>query len=381
MIAADNKIPWRRLGEFIEECDERNEKGEFAIADVRGISINKSVISTKADMTGVSLSSYKQFKHNEFCVVTVTSRNGGKISLARNEDENTYIVSSSYVVFRIRSEELMPEFLSLLFGRSEFDRYARFNSWGSAREVFSYEDMSRVGIPVPPLAVQQKVVDVWRGLRKMKEENEALAEPLMQLCRSYLQDCKKKWPMKEIGPMIAPCDERNESGTYDVNSVRGVSIEKKIIPTKADMTGVGLKPYKLLKPHEFCVVPVTSRNGERISLAINAEVETYIVSSAYDVFRVTDKELLSPEYLYLLFHRPEFDRYARFNSWGSARESFSFSDMCRVKIPLPPIEVQQAVVDVYRCASEAKRIAEEADRLCREICPALVRWAAEGGTA
>lgn len=77
MIAADNKIPWRRLGEFIEECDERNEMGEFAIADVRGISINKSVISTKADMTGVSLSSYKQFKHNEFCVVTVTSRKGG----------------------------------------------------------------------------------------------------------------------------------------------------------------------------------------------------------------------------------------------------------------------------------------------------------------
>ena len=275
----------------------------------------------------------------------------------------------------------MPEFLSLLFGRSEFDRYARFNSWGSAREVFSYEDMSRVEIPVPPLAVQQKVVDVWRGLRKMKEENEALAAPLMQLCRSYLQDCKKKWPMKEIGPMIAPCDERNESGAYNVNSVRGVSIEKKIIPTKADMTGVGLKPYKLLKPQEFCVVPVTSRNGERISLAINAEVKTYIVSSAYDVFRVADKELLSPEYLYLIFHRPEFDRYARFNSWGSARESFSFSDMCRVKIPLPPIEVQQAVVDVYRCASEAKKIAEEADRLSREICPALVRWAAEGGIA
>ena len=79
--------------------------------------------------------------------------------------------------------------------------------------------------------------------------------------------------------------------------------------------------------------------------------------------------------------RPEFDRYARYMSKGSAHEFFEFDDMCRVKIPLPPIEVQQAIVDVYRCANEAKKIAEEADRLSREICPALVRWAAEGGGA
>ena len=94
-----------------------------------------------------------------------------------------------------------------------------------------------------------------------------------------------------------------------------------------------------------------------------------------------EEENLKADYLYLWCCRPEFDRYARFNSWGSARETFNWADMCRVKIPLPPIEVQQAIVDVYRCANEAKKIAEEADRLSREICPALVRWAAEGGGA
>ena len=240
-------------------------------------------------------------------------------------------------------------------------------------------------IPVPSLSGQRKVVEVWRQLRKLKEENEGLVEPLLALCRSYLQECKKKYPMVVLGgteesaPLIAQCDERNSNGAYGVDSVRGVSIEKKLIPTKADMAGVGLKPYKLLNPLEFAVVPVTSRNGGRISFAMNAEQETYIVSSAYDVFCVTDIIRLSPEYLYLLLCRPEFDRYARFNSWGSARETFSWADMCRVKIPLPPIEVQQAIVDVYRCANEAKKIADESDRLSREICPALVRWAAEGG--
>ena len=375
MHAADNKIPWRCLGEFIEECDERNPDGNHS--NVVGLNREKTFMPTVANLEDVNVCKYKVLRKGRFCFNGMHVGRDINIPIGMYNYESPCLISPAYVTFDVVNKDVLPEYLFVAISRYEMDRLGWFFCDSSVRGGLDWNRFLDIEIPVPPLAVQQKVVDVWRGLRKMKEENEALAVPLMQLCRSYLQDCKKKWPMKEIGPMIAPCDERNESGTYDVNSVRGVSIEKKIIPTKADMTGVGLKPYKLLKPHEFCVVPVTSRNGERISLAINAEVETYIVSSAYDVFRVTDKELLSPEYLYLLFHRPEFDRYARFNSWGSARESFSFSDMCRVKIPLPPIEVQQAVVDVYRCASEAKKIAEEADRLSREICPALVRWAAE----
>lgn len=368
-------MPWRHLGEFIEECDERNEKGEFVIADVRGISINKSVINTKADMTGVSLSSYKQFKHNEFCVVTVTSRNGGKISLSRNEDENTYIVSSSYVVFRIRSEELMPEFLSLLFGRSEFDRYARFNSWGSAREVFSYADMTRVEIPVPSIKVQRKVVEAWQGLRRMKEENERPAEPLMQLCRSYLQECKKKYPMVEIRPYVKRIDKRNTDGSVQI--VKSVSVTKEFKDTNAKVDKGNLIGYKIVMPEELSFVQTTG-NEKCLCIAVNHFGEPIVVTSVNEVFQI-DEEKLKADYLYLWCCRPEFDRYARFNSWGSARETFNWADMCRVKIPLPPIEVQQAIVDVYRCANEAKKIAEEADRLSREICPALVRWAAEGG--
>jgi type I restriction enzyme S subunit len=79
------------------------------------------------------------------------------------------------------------------------------------------------------------------------------------------------------------------------------------------------------------------------------------------------------DYLYRWWARKESDRYARFHSWGSERETFNWDDMCRVKIPLPPIDVQEAIVDVYRAANEAKKIAAEADRLSREICPALIQ--------
>lgn len=374
-----NDTKWVLLGDYISACDERNTDKRYGIDSVMGVSIAKKFISTKADMTGVSLSPYKLVKPNEFCFVTITSRNGGKISLALNDSADVYIVSSSYEVFKIDDENVLcPEYLFLWFNQPEFDRYARFHSWGSAREAFSYDDMCRVRIPLPSIEKQRELVATWKGLRDMKEQNEAMAAPLMQLCQSRLQELKHKYPLTEIGPYIEQCDERNSENVYGIDSVMGVSIAKKFIPTKADMGGVSLTPYKLVRPNEFCYVTVTSRNGGKISLALNQSEDTYIVSSSYEVFKVIDDTKLCPGFLYLWFCQSEFDRYARFHSWGSARETFSYESMERVGVPLPSIEEQQAIVNIYKCAAECKRIAEEADRLSREICPALMQKAIRG---
>ena len=142
-------------------------------------------------------------------------------------------------------------------------------------------------------------------------------------------------PWVRLGDYIIECDERNSNSIYGIDDVRGISIEKKLIFTKADMNGVSLSPYKIMKPNDFCYVTVTSRNGNKISLAMNDTKSTFILSSSYIVFRSKDENILLPEYLYLLLSRTEFDRYSRFNSWGSARETFDWTEMCRVKIPLP----------------------------------------------
>ena len=118
---------------------------------------------------------------------------------------------------------------------------------------------------------------------------------------------------------------------------------------------------------------MTSRNGGKISLAINSSEQTYIVSSSYEVFKCIGE--LLPEYLYILLSRGDFDRYARFNSWGSARETFSWEELCRVQIPLPPLEVQQSIVNLYHCIEEAKSIAREARERLTTLCPALVQYA------
>ena len=126
----------------------------------------------------------------------------------------------------------------------------------------------------------------------------------------------------KLGELIELSEETNTDLKYSLDDVKGISIKKIFIETKADMQGVSLKPYLLVKPDYFAYVTVTSRNGEKITIAHNTTENTYIVSSSYIVFKVKDKNELDSNWLFMYFNRPEFDRYSRFDSWGSAREVF-----------------------------------------------------------
>ena len=364
------------LGEYINELNDPNTAEELGANAVRGISTNKEFIDTKADLNGVKLSTYKIVKPEDFAFVADTSRRGDKMSLAFNTSDERYLVSPISTVYEVSNREvLLPEYLYLQFKRPEFDRYARFNSWGSARETFDWDDMCRVKIPLPPIEVQRAYVDAYKGLTALIEENEALLKSLEATAQACVAECRDKWPIEEVGNFLEEVDYRNTDEELDLNAVRGISIQKSFIQTKADMDGVSLRPYKIISPREFAYVTVTSRNGNKISIAMNSSEEKFLVSSSYIAFRVKDSSPIEPEYLYLQFKRPEFDRYARFNSWGSARETFDWDDMCRVKIPLPPIEVQRAIVALYHCAEEARRIASEAKEQLAQVCPAMIQRA------
>ena len=183
-----------------------------------------------------------------------------------------------------------------------------------------------------------------------------------------------KWV--QLGEYIESCDERNSDGKYTLDDVRGISTDKKFISTKANMDGVSLTSYKVVNPNEFAYVADTSRRGDKIALALNSTSSAVMISSIYTAFRSKDIDKLLPGYLYLILSRSEFDRYSRFNSWGSARETFDWSELCRVKITLPPIEEQRSIVNIYTCLQEAKKIASEAREKLKILCPALVQRAA-----
>ena len=366
-----NKVQWVEIGEYISQSDARNSKGEYTVDDVRGLSVQKKITETKANMEGVSVLSYKLLKPRQFAYVPDTSRRGDKMSLGYNETDDTFLVSSISCVFEILDPNiLLPEFLYLFFCRPEFDRYARFNSWGSAREAFSFEDMKRVRIPLPSIEVQRTIVDAWKSLRNIKEQNEALAAPLMQLCQSYIQECKHKYDYTPIGQYLEESDERNTE--LKINLSQGVANSKIFQDPK--QVAANSKADKIVRQGYFAFNRATTRNGEKISIAYR-EGPDCTVSSAYGVFRIKDTNVLNPYFLWMWFRRPEFDRYARYKSKGSAHEFFDFEEMCRVEIPLPPIDVQNAVVALYQCALENKDIALKADLQARSICSALMQHA------
>ncbi len=366
---------WVRIGDYIEQCDERAGKN-YSVEDVIGISTDKKFIDTKANMSGVSLNSYKVVKPLEFAYVADTSRRGDKIALALNDTDKPVLISSIYTAFHCKDpNQLLPKYLFMLLNRSEFDRYARFNSWGSARETFDWDEMCRIEIPLPSIEVQKELVEVYNGLKTIAEQNEALAERISSACHAYIVDCRSKYPAVPLGEYIEQCDERAGSN-YTIDDVVGISTDKSFITTKANMIGVSLNSYKVVKPNEFTYVSDTSRRGDKIALALNRTSKSVLISSIYTAFRCKNSHVLIPEYLYLIFNRSEFDRYARFNSWGSARETFDWEEMCRVEIPVPPIEVQKAIINVYQCAESAKKIAAEAREKLKNLCPALVQRAA-----
>ena len=184
-------------------------------------------------------------------------------------------------------------------------------------------------------------------------------------------------PRVTLGNYITRVERVNASEEYGIDDVRGVSNTKGFMKTRANIEGRSLKNFLVVQPQEFVFNRRTTRNGERLGLGFNMTERAFILTEDYVAFRVKSEketELLAC-YLYLYFLRDEFDRYVRSNSWGSATEFFNWDDMCRVKIPLPPIEVQRAIVALYRCAEEARKIAEEAKAQLALVCPAMIQRA------
>ena len=378
MLSGGLGMKLNKLGLYVEFSDRRNACGKYTDHDVVGLSTQKEIIRTKADLSGVSLNSYKLFPPMSFAYVPDTSRRGEKIALAFNRTDDTFLISSIYIVFNINNTEALdPWYLFMYFNRPEFDRYSRFNSWGSARETFNWEDICDINIELPDLLTQQKYVAIYKAMVANQQSYERGLEDLKLVCDGYIEDLRRKMPCEKIGKHLIWSDQRNDYG-LSVDAVRGLSTAKEMIPTKANMGGVELDKYKTVQPGQIAYVPDTSRRGEKISLGFNNTQDTFLVSSIYNVFG-TKHESLIPEYLMLYLTRTEFDRYARFNSWGSARETFDWEEMCDVEIPIPDINVQKAIAEVYEVYNIRKKINEQMKAQIKDICPILIKGSLEEG--
>ena len=367
-----------KLGELIELRDVRNSDLQYGIADVRGVNNLKQLMPTKADLNGRDLTKFQIVSPGEFVFNHRTSRNGSKFSIAYNDGERPIICTEDYVVFRVKDDckqILEAIWLYMFFNRPEFDRYVITNSWGSSTEFYNWEDICSISLDLSPIDIQQKYVAVYNAMLANQQSYERGLEDLKLTCDAYIEELRRNIPSVAIGKYLIPSDERNTLN-LSADSVRGLSVSKDMIETKANMNGVSVSNYKIVPPRYIAYVSDTSRRGDKMSLGFNRTKETFLVSSISTVFK-TDTRYLLPEFLMLYICRDEFDRYARFHSWGSARETFDWDEMCDVRIPIPAIEIQQDIVNIYEAYLTRKEINEKLKTQIKDLCPILIKGSIE----
>jgi type I restriction enzyme S subunit len=363
------KSNYKRLGNYIQLIDKRNT--DLKVNRLLGINITKNFMPSVANVSETDLSRYKLIEKGQFAYSAMQVGRDETVRVVLYTDEEPAIISPAYLVFEVIDlKEVYPEFLMMWFHRPESDRYGWFISDSTVRASLEWDRFCEILLPIPDIQAQKYYVDMYQGLLTNQKTYENSLADLQLICDTYIDDLIVKQEQKILGEYIVQSEERNSE--FQIDNLLGISVNKIFIPTRSKKEQLNLSGYKVVRKREFGYVTVTSRNGGKISIAL-LDGEPGLLSSTYIVFKVIDINVLLPEFLYLWFQRPEFDRYARFNSWGSARETFDWSDMCQVKLPIPDIEIQKSIVTIYHTLQTRKRINEQLKDMIKPLCPILMK--------
>ena len=203
---------YKFLGEFIRQVDVRNTAGKED--NLLGVSVQKQFIPSIANTVGTDFTKYKVVKKGQFTYIPDTSRRGDKIGIALLEDYEEGLVSNVYTVFEvIDTKKLLPEYLMLWFSRPEFDRYARFKSHGSVREVMDWDEMCKVELPVPDIEVQKNIVKSYKTITDRIALKKRINDNLVEFCKTEFmkifatrpeyQDEQSDWFSQPLGKSLS----------------------------------------------------------------------------------------------------------------------------------------------------------------------------------
>ena len=278
-----NSVKWVRLGDYIEQRRENNSSLKYGVELIEGVNNDGEFQPTKALTDNINLKPYKVVRHGDI-VYNPSRLNIGSLAYRTG---GMCIVSHLYQVFYIKKEyqsTLSAEYLTLYLRRSEFYRYVDYDNFGSQRAEYNLRKLGELLIPLPAIAEQQKVVNVWKAFREIKEQNEAKAAPLMQVCQSYIQELKHKYPMREIGAYIEECNLCNDEAKYNALQLKGVTSDGVFDVTKAKVQDLDFSNYKVVKKNDFAYNPSRINIG---SIALST-ADVCIISPMYIVFHVSE---------------------------------------------------------------------------------------------
>ena len=355
-----------KIGELIQVCDERN---SYGYTNFHGLNINKEFMPTWANTEGLDESKYKIVRKKRFVFSGMQTGRDECIRISMYNGEEPIIVSPAYVTFEIAKEDIVfPEYFLMLFLSKEKDRFGAFCSDGSIRSNLDWERFCDFDITLPSIEQQRKYVDIYLALQNNLAVYQSKVDELKLVCDGYIEELRRKIPSEGIGEYIFRYSEKNTEKA--INDVVGLSTEKKFRVAQSRVNRNELGGYKIVHPLDIAYVPTTD-TWKVLAFAVNHFGKDVVVSPIYEVFKTIGK--LKSDYLAIWLKREEFDRYARYNSWGSARENFTFEEMQEVRIPIPDESVQQAIIDLYLIYEDRKAIATQLKEQLNNICPVLIR--------
>lgn len=356
-----------KLGELISIVDERN---NFGIKDFYGINIDKEFMPTWANTEGLDETKYKVVRKNRFVFSGMQTGRDECIRISMYTNDNPVLVSPAYTTFEITAtDKVIPLYFFMKFLSHEKDRYGAFCSDGSIRSNLDWEVFCDFNIDLPPLLIQQKYVDVYNSMLANQKSYERGLEDLKLTCDAYIEDLRRKYPCEKISKYI---HEENLRNTNEVlKEVLGVCKDKVFIPTIANMEGISLENYKIVKPNWFAY-------SNRINIgSIALKYDTpCLVSPSYTVFSV-DETKMYPEYLSLWLQREEFCHFAFYYSLGTVKDELDMTELGQMNIPFPSLEIQNNIITIYKNYLERKELNEKLKSQIKSICPILIKGSIE----
>ena len=346
---------YKILGNYIRHVDERNK--DLSVTKLLGVSISKKFIPSIANIVGTDLSNYIIVRTGQFAYGPVTSRNGEKISIAYLDEEDC-IISSSYTVFEVENkEELDPEYLMLWFSRPEFDRYARYKSHGSVREIFDWNELCMVELPVPDIEKQRKIVKAYKTITDRIDLKQKINDNLAATIQTIFLSCKQSDTFKTYLPLnelVKTVNFRNKDNVYGIDDLMGVSLTKEFIKSPANTISLDVSNYKIVKPFQFACNLMHVGRDKKVAVGMLTDADNVIISPAFTVFETINNNVILPEVLVSWFSQSFFDNEVSYLASEGIRDGIKWDTFAQIPIFIPEFEIQTKIQNIYKNIQQNK---------------------------
>ena len=361
-----------KIGDLIQPVDERN---TYGIRKFYGLNINKEFMPTAANTEGLDESKYKVVKKNRFVYSGMQTGRDKCIRISMYSSDSPILVSPAYTTFEIEETNIiLPLYFFMRFLSKEMDRYGAFCSDGSIRSNLDWDVFCNIAIDLPPIDIQRKYVAVYNAMFANQQSYERGLEDLKLTCETLIDDYKHKAPKISVGDILHEVDNRNTDNS--ITDVQGINITKQFMPSVANTTGVDLSKYKVVQKGQFAFSGMQTGRDKCIRIALLHEDTPIIISPAYSVFEMKREDILA-EYVMMWFSRKEVDRLGWFMSDASIRTNLDMERFHEIRIPVPDLEVQKSIVEIYQVYNSRKEINEKLKTQIKDLCPILIKGSIE----